>query len=83
MARRQGFLDDLLIFGSKLPWRVAVFSAVVAFAGFPLGRRRRPRARSPDGPVRSICTHRALAQVKCGQPFRHTQNSLGHATGDF
>jgi restriction system protein len=33
MARRQGFLDDLMIIGSKLPWRVAVFSAVVAFVG--------------------------------------------------
>jgi hypothetical protein len=28
MATRQGFLRYLLIFGSKLPWRVAVFSAV-------------------------------------------------------
>jgi restriction system protein len=34
MARRQGFFDDLLIIGSKLPWQVAVFSAVIAFAGF-------------------------------------------------
>jgi|HubBroStandDraft_6_1064221.scaffolds.fasta_scaffold1940647_2 hypothetical protein len=34
MATRQGFSDELLIFGSKLPWRVAVFSAVAAFAGF-------------------------------------------------
>ena len=33
MARRQGFLDDLLIFGSKLPWQVAVLSAVGTFVG--------------------------------------------------
>jgi hypothetical protein len=33
MARRQGFLDDLVIFGSKLPWRVTVFSAVGIFVG--------------------------------------------------
>ena len=33
MARRQGFFDDLVIFGSKLPWRVAAFSAVGTFIG--------------------------------------------------
>jgi restriction system protein len=33
MARRQGFFDDLVIFGSKLPWRVAVLSAVGTFVG--------------------------------------------------
>ena len=33
MARRQGFFDDLVIFGSKLPWRVATFSAVRIFVG--------------------------------------------------
>jgi hypothetical protein len=33
MARRQGFFDDLVIFGSKLPWRVAAFSAVGTFVG--------------------------------------------------
>jgi hypothetical protein len=33
MARRQGFFDDLMIFGSKLPWRMAVFSAVGVFIG--------------------------------------------------
>jgi hypothetical protein len=33
MVRRQGFFDELMLFGSKLPWRAAVFSAVVAFAG--------------------------------------------------
>jgi restriction system protein len=32
MARRQGFFDELMIVGSKLPWRVAVFSAAIAFA---------------------------------------------------
>jgi hypothetical protein len=33
MARRQGFFDELMIVGSKLPWRVTVFSAAIAFAG--------------------------------------------------
>jgi len=33
MARRQGFFDELLIIGSKLPWRVATFSAVPIFVG--------------------------------------------------
>jgi hypothetical protein len=28
MARRQGFFDESLIIGSKLPWRVATFSTV-------------------------------------------------------
>ena len=33
MATRQGFFDDLVIFGSKLPWRVAAFSAAGTFVG--------------------------------------------------
>ena len=33
MARRQGFFDELLTIGSKLPWRVATFSAVRIFVG--------------------------------------------------
>ena len=33
MAKRQAFFDDLMEFGSKLPWQVAVLSAVGAFAG--------------------------------------------------
>jgi hypothetical protein len=33
MARRQGFFDELLIIGSKLPWRVAIFSAIGIFVG--------------------------------------------------
>jgi restriction system protein len=33
MAERQGFFDDLVIFGSKLPWRVAALSAVSTFVG--------------------------------------------------
>ena len=33
MAKRQAFFDDLMEFGSKLPWRVAVLSAVGAFVG--------------------------------------------------
>ena len=33
MARRLGFLDELMIIGSKLRWRVAVFSAVVIYVG--------------------------------------------------
>jgi hypothetical protein len=33
MARCQGFVDDLVIIGYKLPWRVAVFSAVGTFVG--------------------------------------------------
>jgi restriction system protein len=33
MATRQGFFDDLIIIGSKLPWRVAAFSAVGIYVG--------------------------------------------------
>jgi restriction system protein len=33
MAKRQAFFDDLMEFGSRLPWRVAVLSAVGAFVG--------------------------------------------------
>jgi restriction system protein len=33
MARRQAFFDELMEFGSTLPWRVAVVSAVGAFIG--------------------------------------------------
>jgi peptidoglycan/LPS O-acetylase OafA/YrhL len=31
MARRKAFLDDLMEFGSRLPWRVAVLLAIGAF----------------------------------------------------
>ena len=34
MARRKALLDDLMEFGSKLPWRVAVLLAVGAFLAF-------------------------------------------------
>jgi restriction system protein len=33
MARRQASFDDLLDIGSKLPWRVAVLSAVCIYVG--------------------------------------------------
>ena len=33
MARRQAFFDDLMEIGSKLPWRVAVLSAIGAYVG--------------------------------------------------
>ncbi len=36
MAKRQGFLDDLMTFGSKLPWRVAVLSAGCIFIGLDI-----------------------------------------------
>jgi predicted RNA-binding Zn-ribbon protein involved in translation (DUF1610 family) len=32
MARRQGFFDDLMSIGLKLPWKVGVAAAVVIFA---------------------------------------------------
>ena len=36
MASRQGFLDELMIIGSKLPWSVAVLSALVLYVGLHL-----------------------------------------------
>jgi hypothetical protein len=31
MARRQGFFDDLMSMGLKLPWKVALAAAAIVF----------------------------------------------------